>query len=197
MNKRETCLSLNVHITYPTMLTLKSALDDAITRQSELSVHLKNEPVEPGPNGGIDIVIGIYPHTDPDGGDGSESDKKEEVFLSISSVDDGKSGGLSDERLNGHSVFGAEELGAAPDPGDSPESADEEQEVTLNGSKLSARQREVLGLLSQGNSNQDIAFKLSISPNTAKAHVRNVMSKLHAVNRTQAALAARTLLKKG
>ncbi|MCH7746162.1 MAG: helix-turn-helix domain-containing protein, partial [Chloroflexi bacterium] len=127
---------------------------------------------------------------------------KENNFLLVFRGDDEKPGGLSqmplsDERLNGHSVSRAEGFGVAPNPGYSPESADELQEVTLSESELSARQREVLELLSQGDSNQDIASKLGISPNTAKTHVRNIMSKLNAANRTQAALAAQTLLKKG
>ena len=60
---------------------------------------------------------------------------------------------------------------------------------------LSAREREILGLLADGNSNPEIAAKLFISPETVRTHVRNAMAKLEADTRTQAvALALRYAL---
>jgi DNA-binding NarL/FixJ family response regulator len=56
---------------------------------------------------------------------------------------------------------------------------------------LSEREREVLVLLAQGVSNRDIAEKLVITEGTAKAHVSNILGKLQAENRTQAAIIAR------
>lgn len=57
---------------------------------------------------------------------------------------------------------------------------------------LTGRELEVLNLIASGASNQEIAEQLSISLHTTKSHVRNILSKLHAVNRRQAArLAAR------
>jgi len=52
---------------------------------------------------------------------------------------------------------------------------------------LTAREIEVLNLLATGASNQEIAERLSISLHTTKSHVRNILNKLHAVNRRQAA----------
>lgn len=52
---------------------------------------------------------------------------------------------------------------------------------------LTAREMEVLNLIATGASNQEIAAQLSISLHTAKSHVRNILSKLHAVNRRHAA----------
>ncbi|BAS27254.1 response regulator [Limnochorda pilosa] len=52
---------------------------------------------------------------------------------------------------------------------------------------LTAREREVLELVSQGATNQQIADELHISENTVRNHLRNVLSKLHMNNRTQAA----------
>ena len=201
MDKSETSFSLNLQLAHPFLLTLKAAIDDAIIREQELSVRLKSEPVEPGRNPEISIVIGIRSHTGPDNGTGSESDKEATPLL-VFRGNDRKTNGLSltpssDDNPNGHSVSMAEGFKEAPESENSPEAADELQELTLSESELSVRQREVLELLSQGDSNQDIASKLSISPNTAKTHVRNIMSKLNAANRTQAALAARTLLEKG
>ncbi|MGW6010851.1 response regulator transcription factor [Streptomyces sp. NPDC055210] len=52
---------------------------------------------------------------------------------------------------------------------------------------LTARELEVLELLSQGLPNQTIANSLTISPGTVKDHVRSVFSKLNADNRLHAA----------
>ena len=55
---------------------------------------------------------------------------------------------------------------------------------------LSARELEVLALLVEGLSNQEIADKLIISLATAKTHVRNILNKLAVDDRTQAAVSA-------
>ena len=48
----------------------------------------------------------------------------------------------------------------------------------------------VLALLRTGQSNKLIARELNIQEATVKVHVRRIMKKLHAANRTQAALIA-------
>jgi NarL family two-component system response regulator LiaR len=55
---------------------------------------------------------------------------------------------------------------------------------------LSARELEVLRLIVDGLSNQEIADKLIISLATAKTHVRNILNKLAVDDRTQAAVQA-------
>ncbi|MGI5488270.1 response regulator transcription factor [Microtetraspora malaysiensis] len=55
---------------------------------------------------------------------------------------------------------------------------------------LTAREREILTLVAQGNSNRDIAGRLAISERTARTHVSNVLTKLQLSSRTQAALLA-------
>jgi NarL family two-component system response regulator LiaR len=55
---------------------------------------------------------------------------------------------------------------------------------------LTEREAEVLRLVAQGLSNQDIARKLNISDPTVRTHVSNILSKLHLATRTQAALYA-------
>ncbi len=56
---------------------------------------------------------------------------------------------------------------------------------------LSDREREVLVLLAQGSSNREIATHLVITEGTVKNHVSNILGKLQAENRTQAADIAR------
>ncbi len=55
---------------------------------------------------------------------------------------------------------------------------------------LTEREVEVLRLVAQGLSNQEIAAKLVISERTAGTHISNILGKLHLANRTQAALYA-------
>lgn len=57
--------------------------------------------------------------------------------------------------------------------------------------ELSIREVEVLKLLAAGASNREIADKLVLAEGTVKNHVSNILSKLHAENRTQAANLAR------
>jgi DNA-binding NarL/FixJ family response regulator len=55
---------------------------------------------------------------------------------------------------------------------------------------LTEREREVLVLVAQGLSNQQIADSLVISERTARTHVSNILGKLGVASRTQAALLA-------
>jgi NarL family two-component system response regulator LiaR len=55
---------------------------------------------------------------------------------------------------------------------------------------LTEREMEVLKLVAQGQSNQEIAEELVISEATARTHVSNILRKLHLASRTQAALYA-------
>jgi DNA-binding NarL/FixJ family response regulator len=65
-------------------------------------------------------------------------------------------------------------------------------EVRLSGdpSQLTPRQIDVLERLRLGRSNKHIGRDLDMSEATVKVHVRQIMRKLGAVNRTQAALLA-------
>ena len=56
--------------------------------------------------------------------------------------------------------------------------------------ELTSREIEVLELVVEGAKNREIAAALSISENTVKIHLRNILEKLHLQNRIQAAVYA-------
>jgi DNA-binding NarL/FixJ family response regulator len=74
-----------------------------------------------------------------------------------------------------------------------PEVAAELAEYTME-DDLSPREIDVLRLIAAGNANKEIASKLFITEETVKSHVTNILSKLHANDRTHAVT---TALKRG
>ena len=60
---------------------------------------------------------------------------------------------------------------------------------------FTARQIAVLDVLRQGKANKVIAYELAMREGTVKVHVRNIMKKLKARNRTEVAVLANQLLK--
>lgn len=63
--------------------------------------------------------------------------------------------------------------------------------------KLSEREKQVVTLLLKAQSNKEIANTLKISEKTVKHHMTNLMSKLHARNRVEVALAAQHRIDSG
>jgi two-component system nitrate/nitrite response regulator NarL len=63
----------------------------------------------------------------------------------------------------------------------------------LNKVGLTIREQQVLECLQLGASNKLIARQLKLRESTVKVHIRRILRKLGAVNRTQAALWARHL----
>ena len=59
--------------------------------------------------------------------------------------------------------------------------------------ELSKRELEILNLLAQGHSNQEIAAKLFVSLSTVKTHIQNIFEKLDVKRRTQAVEKAKRL----
>ena len=53
---------------------------------------------------------------------------------------------------------------------------------------LTPRQTEILALVAVGATNEQIADKLCISPQTVKSHLYNIFKKINVPNRVQAAL---------
>ncbi|MDT7778675.1 MAG: hypothetical protein QOC99_1187 [Acidobacteriota bacterium] len=60
----------------------------------------------------------------------------------------------------------------------------------MGGSDLTGRELEVLKQIVKGGSNKEIAAVLGISEATVKSHINNILSKLDAADRTQAATKA-------
>ena len=55
---------------------------------------------------------------------------------------------------------------------------------------LAERETEVLRLLARGKANKQIAYELNMREGTVKVHIRNIMRKLKAKNRTEVAILA-------
>jgi DNA-binding NarL/FixJ family response regulator len=60
-------------------------------------------------------------------------------------------------------------------------------------SGLTLRQRDVLSHLRQGKANKTIAYELGVSESTVKVHIRNIMRRMKATNRTEAVYKAQSL----
>lgn len=65
-----------------------------------------------------------------------------------------------------------------------------QQNQHLPHEELTSRELEILLLMAQGKSNQEIADELFIALKTVKTHVSNILSKLQVVDRTQAVIYA-------
>jgi DNA-binding NarL/FixJ family response regulator len=79
----------------------------------------------------------------------------------------------------------------ASKPGDQPEG---ERQGRSDGLDLTPRELSVIDLLREGKPNKLIAARLDMQENTVKVHVRNILKKLNAANRTHAAFVANRLL---
>ena len=60
--------------------------------------------------------------------------------------------------------------------------------ATAEGANLSDREMQILGCLVEGASNKMIANRLSVTEATIKVHVKSILRKINAQNRTQAAI---------
>jgi DNA-binding NarL/FixJ family response regulator len=64
--------------------------------------------------------------------------------------------------------------------------ASEEKKPAQGPEELSEREKEVLRFVAEGLTNRDIGARLSLSENTIKYHLKNILQKLHMRNRAQA-----------
>jgi DNA-binding CsgD family transcriptional regulator len=61
----------------------------------------------------------------------------------------------------------------------------------MHGTTLTKRELEILSTIAEGATNEEIADRFFISPNTVKSHLYNIYKKIGLSNRLQAALWAR------
>ncbi|MGO9420113.1 response regulator transcription factor, partial [Roseiarcus sp.] len=73
-------------------------------------------------------------------------------------------------------VFAADQLGLSP------------QKTLQPGGILTDREHLVVKAIKEGKSNKVIAYELNMCESTVKVHVRNVMKKFNAKNRTEVAM---------
>lgn len=57
--------------------------------------------------------------------------------------------------------------------------------------ELTARERDILGLIARGHSNATIAARLFVSPNTVRNHITHIFAKLQVADRAEAIVRAR------
>jgi DNA-binding NarL/FixJ family response regulator len=93
--------------------------------------------------------------------------------------------------VGGGTYFPREALLASGHSASHSPNADTKSDLSYGG--LTPRQHEVLDRLRFGKSNKQIARELNMQEATVKVHVRQIMRKLGAANRTQAALLAQPL----
>lgn len=82
---------------------------------------------------------------------------------------------------------------SAPPPPNVTDALPAPDEKALERLGITPREYEVLRLIAQGLSNQEIAAQLFVSLNTVKTHAANVFAKLDAQRRTQAVQKAKAL----
>ncbi len=63
----------------------------------------------------------------------------------------------------------------------------EARDAALLANHLTRREREVLGLLVEGQTSQTISHSLSLSPHTVRTHIQNILTKLQVHSRFEAA----------
>jgi LuxR family maltose regulon positive regulatory protein len=98
------------------------------------------------------------------------------------------------QELNADSLAFTKELLHLLDPGGQHAQISKvELENLTTSATISAREQDVLKLLSAGCSNREIASELSVSESTVKTHLSNIYCKLNATSRFQAIARAREL----
>jgi len=97
--------------------------------------------------------------------------------------------GFADQRVENDFVASAPVPGLSPtDVAPQAQAHAHPNELLSPYRSLTARERDVFKSMSAGSANKRIALDLQMSEGTVKAHLHNIMRKLRATNRTQAAL---------
>ncbi len=100
----------------------------------------------------------------------------------LQAIEVGSNGG---SRVNGHPMRRG--MGGNVKNGLSPKRSLGGRDAALLADQLTEREREILGLLVGGASNETIAGTLRVSPNTVRSHIQNIFAKLGVHSRYEAA----------
>jgi DNA-binding NarL/FixJ family response regulator len=92
-----------------------------------------------------------------------------------------------------HAVRIVAEGGTLINPGTIASALDGRRKMEGSRDRLTIRERQVLGLMSEGTSNREIATKLGISYTTVRSHLRHVASKLAAHSKLEVLVKAQRL----
>lgn len=119
----------------------------------------------------------------------------EQLLKAVSSVLDGAAWldpGIARKVLRAASIKNSQEISKEAEAAEPEKTADAKEKDAAPGNPfaLSQREMEVLQLLVDGLSNQEIADKLCLGTETIKTHMRHIMRKLSVSDRTQAAIKA-------
>jgi DNA-binding NarL/FixJ family response regulator len=90
-----------------------------------------------------------------------------------------------------HSAIRAAAAGDAPLDPKAARVLLDSQRAAAGAPALTAREREVLGLVAAGDANKQIARKLGITERTVKSHLTSIFATIGVTSRTQAALWAK------
>jgi LuxR family maltose regulon positive regulatory protein len=117
-------------------------------------------------------------------------DREFEIGALISSLQDNvkRAGRLSELPSHGEDTMAAgNEYDTGREPG----------QTFAGAGLLSPRERTILELIAQGQSNKEIARELGITPETVKTHVKNIFIKLEVDKRTKAVARAAAITRHG
>ena len=93
--------------------------------------------------------------------------------------------------MDEHGAGGERTAGSTPGKSSKPFASS--KEIARSAGLLTAKEREVLTLISRNLSNKEIALAMGIGEQTIKWHVKNLFNKLDAANRKHAVARARLL----
>ena len=102
------------------------------------------------------------------------------IAVAIQAIELARAGGVY---VPASSLIAAHRVQEAPSP-----------TVQKTNGMFTTRQAAVIEALKRGKANKIIAYELEMRESTVKVHVRNIMKKLHATNRTEVAYLANRLL---
>jgi DNA-binding CsgD family transcriptional regulator/tetratricopeptide (TPR) repeat protein len=159
-----------------------------VTRLDAELLRLRWLAGEPPP---LDVLVATWREADVLAGDFGDVHEQATVRTVLATILRATGDVAEARRVAGQAREAAQALGAVPllDRLRAVGSAPARQHA--GSTALTAREREILGLVAQGRTNGEIGRQLFISTKTVSVHVSNILGKLGAAGRTEAAAIAR------